>query len=284
MTQSSRSSARRAVLGRAVVASLIILASAVGGALSSPAASAASPTLRILAPANNAIIGNGSPVAVVFLVSDFNLTRPGTGGPPSADEGHVRVFLDGALIGLAHESTVVLTLPSGSHDIRLQLVADNGTALSPDVRASVRVTVTRGPAGGRPAISITNPTEGAARGTDLAVSFRVTNFALVPPGGPASVPNEGLIHAFVDGTFYQELASYEPVRLGLDEGRHTIRLQLVDSARRPLAPDVSASVNLTVQEGLGRFVNYLPILAYTNGALGLGILGVLLLRGRKAKR
>src|SRR5207249_4494374 len=151
---------------------------------------APSPTLSIVSPTPNAVIGNRTPVVVVFAVTNFNLTDS-TNGTSSPNSGHVDVFVDGALAATASVNTIVLALPSGAHGVRLQLVAINGSALSPDVTASVAVVVTRGPAGGIPVLSIVVPRDGALVGTDFTVSFRVTNFVLVAPGRPAGVPNEG---------------------------------------------------------------------------------------------
>src|SRR5437016_1603219 len=61
----------------------------------SPEASAAGPTLTIVSPTDRAIIGNGSPVYVVYEVSSFNLTPPG--GGPDPNGGHTLIFVDGAL-------------------------------------------------------------------------------------------------------------------------------------------------------------------------------------------
>lgn len=255
-----------------------------GLVLSSPLGTAAPPTLSIITPADNGIVGNGNPIVVIFAVSDFNLTRPGSGGPPGPNAGHVNVFVDGTLSAVVSTLTVVLPLPSGDHDIRLQLVADNGTALNPDVSASVRVMVTQGPASGTPSIGITNPVEGSVRGTDSAISFRVSNFAIVAPGGPAGVPREGHIHVFVDGAFYQELTKFEPVQLGLNDGTHNVTLRLVGNDHAPLQPDVSATVHFMVNPSVGRATDFMPLLAVTNGVLGLGILGLLLFHGRKVKR
>lgn len=268
---------------RSAVLSLLLLSSMIGLVLFTPAGTAAPPTLTILSPAENAIIGNGSPVVVIFAVSDFNLTRPGTGGVPSPNEGHANVFVDNVLTDVVSTLTVVLPLLSGTHDIRLQLVADNGTALSPDVAASVQVIVTRGPASGSSGIVITSPTEGSVRGTDSALSFRLENFTLVPPGGPTG-PREGHIHVFVDREFYQELTQFEPIHLGLDNGAHNVTLVLVGNDHVALSPSVSATVHFRVDPAFGRATDFLPVLAVTNGLLGLGILGLLLFHGRKVKR
>ena len=234
------------------------------------------PTLSIASPTPNAVIGNGSPVMVVFSVTNFNLTDPGN-GTSSPDSGHVDVFVDGAWTAKASVNTVVLALPSGPHSIRLQLVMGNGSALNPDVTASVAVMVTQGPAGGTPGVSIFYPQEGALLGTDSTISFRVTNFALVGLGGPAGVPNEGHVRVLLDTHYYSDLTDDAPLHLNLKDGHHTVRLQLVDNTGTPLNPDVAASLNITVQALVGRVTPFdaTPYLALANLLLGLGILAAL---------
>src|SRR5213593_2833507 len=81
--------------------------------LSAPGVRAAGPTLTIVSPADHAVIGNGTPVPVIFVVSDFNLTPPGTGGPgSSATEGHVNVYVDGVLSVTTSHQTIMLPLAS----------------------------------------------------------------------------------------------------------------------------------------------------------------------------
>src|SRR2546425_1202060 len=160
------------------------------------------PTLSIVSPSPNALIGNGSPVVIVFAVTNFNLTDPGS-GPSSPDSGHVDIFVDGRWTAKASVNSIVLALHSGPHTIRLQLVTNNGTSLSPDVTAAVAVIVTQGPAGGTPGLSIFSPREGALLGTDSTISFRVTNFVLVAPGGPVGVPNEGHVRVLLDAILPQ---------------------------------------------------------------------------------
>src|SRR5712691_9192528 len=245
------------------------------GASASNVRAASPPGLSIVLPVNNAVIGNGSPVAVVFTVSNFNLTEPGT-SPSSPNAGHVSVFVDGGLTMQVSVDAFRLSLASGPHTILLRLVMENWTALSPDVNQSVSVTVTQGPANGQPSISIAFPTEGAVLGTDFYISYRVANFVLVPPGG-MSVPNEGHVHVVVDSSYYQELTDYQPVHLSLSDGAHNVTLQLVDSLHRPLRPDVVASAHFTVHALVGRVtpVDYTPYFAVTNVGLAFAIIALM---------
>ena len=234
------------------------------------------PTLSIISPTPDEVIGNGTPVAIVFVVTNFNLTDP-RNGTSSPDSGHVDVFVDDALTAKTSVNTIVLPLPSGPHTIRVRLVTDNGSALNPDVTASVSVMVTRGPAGGTPGLSIVFPGEDALVGTDWTLSFRVTNFLLIPPGGSAGVPNEGHIVVRLDATPYAVLTDSAPLHLNLKDGPHTVTLQLVDNAGRPLSSNVAVSLHVTVQALLGRVTPFdaTPYLALANLLIGLAILAAI---------
>src|SRR5256712_8852145 len=100
--------------------------------LSAPGVRAAGPTLTIVSPADHAVIGNGTPVSVIFVVSDFNLTPPGTGGP-SPTQGHVAVYVDGVLTMATSQETIELPLASGTYTILLRLVSHNSPSLGPGV-------------------------------------------------------------------------------------------------------------------------------------------------------
>jgi hypothetical protein len=269
------------IIRRATSLVLLVVTALVLLGISAPEVRAAPPTLTILSPMDNAVVGNGTPVSIVFVTSDFNLTEPGSGGP-GPNEGHVNVFVDGVLHQVTAETTVVMDLQSGTHTVRLQLVADNGTALNPDVSDSVTVVMTHGPAGGTPGIAITYPAEGAPRGPDTAVSFQLTNFALVPPGAPVA-PNEGHIEVLLDGRLYQELTVYKPVAFSdLPDGDRTVTLRLVDSAHNPLTPDRSTSVTFRVIAS--DVIDITPGLAVVNLLLAGVVIVALYYPIRKGKR
>ena len=104
-------SGRRGVLLLAVVGLLCVA----GWPAANVGAAPPPPTLAILSPADHAVIGDGSPLVIVFAVQNFNLTEPGTVGPgPAANEGHVNVSVDGNLMAVVSHPTVVLSLDSGT--------------------------------------------------------------------------------------------------------------------------------------------------------------------------
>lgn len=254
-------------------------------AVSSPGVRAAAPTLTILSPADGAVIGNGTPVAVVFVVTDFNLTPPGSvPAGPTPNEGHVDVYVDGSLTASVAQETVVLPLLSGTYDIRLRLVLANGTLPNPDVAASITVTVTQGPAAGSPRIDITYveieyPTPGVVLNDDVTISFRVTDFALVPPGKATPVPNEGHVLVYVDGVYYQAVSTFDPVFFSdLTDGTHTVRMQLVDNGGHALTPDATSEVTFRIQSS--PVVDITPYLLYVQVVLAIAIIVVLFYRGR----
>jgi len=262
-----------------IVGALVVLLLGV----SAPIVRAAGPTLTIVSPADHAVIGNGSSVPVIFVVSGFNLTPPGTGGPgPSPTEGHVDVYVDGVLTMAVSQETIDLSLASGTYTILLRLVSDNGTALSPDVTSAITVTVTQGPAVGTPRIEIsyveiTYPTPGLVLGRDVTISFRITDFALMPPGRGEPVPNEGHVAVFLDGVYYMAVMAFRPVPFSdLVDGEHTVMVRLVDDAGQALTPDASDSVTFRIQ--FAAIVDINPYLSITQIVLAGAIFVVLFYR------
>ena len=261
---------------------LVALMSLLGVSLSSSTAIAAAPSLTIVSPADGAVIANGTPVLVDFRVSNFVFVQPGRlGQVGSPTEGHANVFLDAQYVRLL--TTVEpfsLSLTSGAHTVRIQLVTDSGTPLNPDVSATVSVVATHGPGGGIPRIQILSPTPLEATGHGIYVSYRIENFTLVEPRGQPNAPNEGHVQLLVESHVVMELIQYEPVLLvSLPEGDITIEARLVNNDNTPLNPDASSSVPIHV---VASSAVSLPLVSNGGVALLLAfILVVLVLRRRK---
>ena len=218
---------------------------------------------------------------VQFEVSGFTLTQPGrVGQVATPTEGHANVFLDGQYVRLLTDvEPFFLPITSGPHTIRMQLVSDGGTALSPDVSASVRVVATRGPAVGVPRIAIVSPFPSETTGHDFYLSFRVSNFTLVEPHGQPNAPREGHVQVFYRTFVLKELATNDPILLvAMPEGDIEFGVRLVNNDGSPLTPDTLDTVSIRVAASTAVS---LPLLF--NGGMSLllaFVLVVLLLRRR----
>ena len=271
--------------GPSWVLGMLVLGALLTGSLSNSNARASAPTLTILAPTDGSVVPGGDPVVVRFAVSDFTFVQPGRAGQVSGpNEGHAKAYLDGDVVRLVTDvQPFSLPVPSGPHTLRMQLLADNGTPLDPDVSATVRFLATHGPAAGPPGIDILSPTPFEATGHGLYVSYRITNFTLVQPHGQPNAPNEGHIQLLVEGLVVMEVAYDEPVLLvSLPEGDIAIGARLVNNDGSELNPSVAASVPIHVTASSAVS---LPLVS--NGGIVLllaFILVVLVLRRRKAAR
>jgi hypothetical protein len=111
--------------------------------------------ITMLSPGSNGALNNQSTVGPTFLVSfalkNFTLVQPGTHNDVNItnsqglQEGHIHVFVDGKYNEIWTSSNgIPLTLDSGSHTIKLELVSDFHLPFSPDISASTTVTVANG--------------------------------------------------------------------------------------------------------------------------------------------
>ena len=269
---------------RSCVLALTLMA-LLAASFSASRAKAAAPTLSILSPTDGTIVPGGNPVMVRFAISDFTMVQPGRAGQVgNPNEGHARAYLDGQVVRLVTDpEPFSLSLPSGPHTIRMQLFADNGTPLSPDVSPSVRIIATQGPAAGVPGIKILSPTPLEATGHGIYVSYRISNFTLVEPHGQPNAPNEGHLQLLVEGIVVMEVVQYDPVLLvSLPDGDITIGARLVNNDGSEVTPSAAASVAIHVAASSAVS---LPLVSNGGIALLLAfILVVLILRRRQAAR
>ena len=274
---------RRSADRRAVLLGVTVLLGIVVFVVASPSAVAAGPSLSILAPTNDQIVGNGTPVIVSFAVANFVLVQPGRVGQVAGpSEGHVDLYLDGVYSRLlTRVEPVSLPLESGPHTIRLELVQDNGTALN--VSASVRVITTHGPAVGTPTITIVSPKPGPTISHDLYFALEVTNFTLVDAHGQPNAPNEGHVQLFLNGVLHQEPRAYDlGFIVDMPDGNSTVIARLVNNDNTPLTPDVSASVTVRILGAADPTASEEVTAGVT--LILAAILVVLLLRRRRAAR
>ena len=243
---------------------------------------AAGPSLSILSPANDQVIGNGTAVIVRFAVSNFALVQPGrVGQAVNPTEGHVDMYVDGAYSRLlTRVEPISLSLPSGPHVIRLQLVQSDGSPLAPDVSASVRVLTSHGPAVGTPTIVIVWPKPAAETGHDVYFAVEVTNFTLVDAHGQPNAPNEGHLQLVLNGVIQEPRAYDLGFIVDMPDGDNTVTARLVNNDNTPLSRDVSTSVTFHIA-GATNPIGSEQLTGSVSGILAV-ILVVLLIRRRKA--
>src|SRR5215471_1179524 len=111
--------------------------------------------IAILSPGSGGALNNNQNVNPTFLVSflvhNFTLVSPGTtsdinttttGPGAKPNEGHIHVFVDNAYLTIwTSLNRIPLTLTSGSHTVRLDLVNDLHQEFSPGINASTTVNV-----------------------------------------------------------------------------------------------------------------------------------------------
>ncbi len=285
MTRARTTAVRSRRAGRRSIAVFgILLLSFIALSLSSSTARAATPVLTILSPTEGGIVANGSPVIVRFVVSNFTMVQPGRVGQiVTPSEGHANVFVNATYVRLATDlEPFGLSVSPGPHTIRLQLVANDGTPLVPDVSATVNVTATHGPAVGVPTIRIVSPVPREVTGHGVYLSLIIANFTLVEPHGQPNALNEGHVRLLVGETVVMELTQYGTVLLvALPDGDIILKAQLVNNDGSDLTPDVSAEVPIHVTASTSVS---LPLVINGGIALLLAfILIVLVLRRRKAE-
>lgn len=126
---------------------LALSAGAVAGWLPVPGVAAADqpPTIRILTPFNCTV--TNFDINLDVEVSGFTFNEGHIGGANVPGEGHYAVFIDGQLVQQSAVTGLNLqNISPGPHTIRVQLVNNDNTPLSPSVEDTVNIAVA-GPGG-----------------------------------------------------------------------------------------------------------------------------------------
>ncbi|HYY90912.1 MAG TPA: hypothetical protein VE955_02895 [Candidatus Dormibacteraeota bacterium] len=110
--------------------------------------------IAILSPGSGGVLNSHQDVnpsfVVSFLVNNFTLVQPGTNldvnttttGSGAHNQGHIHVFVDNIYVTIwASVNGIPLTLSTGTHIVRLDLVNDFHQEFSPGINASTTVNV-----------------------------------------------------------------------------------------------------------------------------------------------
>src|SRR2546428_10190640 len=92
------------------------------------------------------------------------------------------------------------------------------------------------------------PTPGLVLGRDVTISFRIRDFAIVPPGRGEPVPNEGHVAVFLDAAYYMSVMPFRPIPFSdLVDAEHTVMVRLDADAGQALIPDPPYSATSRIQ-------------------------------------
>jgi hypothetical protein len=189
------------------------------------------PEVVIKSPANNSVVTNGAPVTITFALLNFNLIPP-NGQPDSPGTGYLNVTVNGLLYeAVWSEAPLVLDLPAGPQAIVLQPVSDRNQTIFPSEPGFLDVEMTHGPNTGVPSVVIWSPTRGESfNNADVTLSFFIADFTIVQPVGQSDAPNEGHIHAYLDGIYFAMITVEQAfIVTDLTPGQHAVELILVNN-------------------------------------------------------
>jgi hypothetical protein len=124
--------------GCLVVGTILPLLLGASPSLSRPATTA---RLEITSPASGEVF-RGDPATVrVTIRLDGGQVVPFTSLRLVPNEGHIHLFLDGALVSMTTGLTAQITVPPGPHELAAEFVAVDHGSFDPQVRATVTFSV-----------------------------------------------------------------------------------------------------------------------------------------------
>jgi hypothetical protein len=201
------------------------------------------PAVTILAPEDGAGTYGGD-FTLSWEVEHLTLAPAKIGERAFEGEGHVHVYVDGALVEESADTTTLISgLRGGEHTLLVRLAENDHTELEVSDSVGVAVHV--------PTIEIRTPVDGAVlAASSTPVTFVIDDFTLSPDIGGADVFGEGHFRVLVDGVVRDwESDPLLAMAGGIPEGVHTVAVELVTNDGRPLDPPVLDEVRVEVPVG-----------------------------------
>ena len=242
------------MLRTAIAAIVLVLATT----LLTQAGAQSVPSIRVVAPRNNATV-SGNQMVVEVRVQNFTFNPMAIGKTASPGEGHWYIYVDGKFAGLSADDVVSLpndaypSLAAGKHSIRVELRNNDHTPVDGAEGAEITVTIPSksamhyAPASGRPGIKILVPHDHTAVSAYLIVWVKVRGFKESPMGlGTAAKTGEGSWHLYVDGKL-GAVSTSSVADIRLTRGKHTLKATLHNNDSALVAGASSDQVAVTVR-------------------------------------
>ena len=201
-------------------------------------------SVRITSPVANQIV-NSSAVMLSLTKSNFVFDSSAIGETNEKGKGHLVLSVDGIPQRFDFRDQVAATrLTSGPHSLRIELVNNDHSPLSPPVIDSVSVTISDQ----APRVELT---PGGSMylenfSSSLMMGVKPTHFRLVRNSNRNPVPGEGHYGVFLDDAFHHAAYDTMTTVTRLDSGLRRVRAELVSNDGSSLSPRVFDEIWLRV--------------------------------------
>ncbi|MGA1872051.1 MAG: hypothetical protein ACMUHY_00130 [Thermoplasmatota archaeon] len=203
------------------------------------------PSIEIIKPMDGAYF-YGDMLQVEVMIGSFKMNGSAIGGNNSAGEGHWHLYINGNLMGPKTEMMVDLTgLPSGTHELKVELRNNDHTALIPTFIDMASFTLLE-----VPSISIVSPENGTTLdGNVLDLEVQVSDFILNSTAmGGSNMPGEGHYHIYINDELEGPHTNLTVSLSELPPGEHVLRVELRNNDHTPLGVDAMFMIHFTVPE------------------------------------
>ncbi len=245
------------------------------------------PTIRIVAPANNATL-NGERIVLTIAKSNFTFDPAATNNPAIAGRGNYRIFIDGQFAGMdfgavtSLPNDVMPNIKAGPHKLAVRLYnRDNtpyGGAQNDEISINLANAMSYAAAPGQPGIQIAGPPQPDGRG-HYVIQAKITGYKMAPDlvNRPPQ-PGIGHYHVYVDGNKLANVgvadissipSDLNPDPTLLTAGQHTVTLVLETHQHVPIAGGTSQPVTFTVT--VADLAAHDPTLATTPAEMNMDI-------------
>jgi len=213
------------------------------------AASANGPSVSILNPVEGQINYRTS-LDVTIGIENFILNATSMGGPNVPGEGHYHLYINGNMAGMYAAMNVTLPgLPSGDHQLKVELVNNDHSPLDPPVMALRNFTISDL----RPSVTIDHPIDtGVIYSDSIDIELTLSDFHLNESAmGMTNKVGEGHLHIYINDNMVGMFGTESFELSDLPSGDHVLKAVLSNNDHTSLVGDdemTMDSVHFTISD------------------------------------
>jgi plastocyanin len=226
---------------------------------------AGTPKVEVSAAKDTVAIG--SAVKLTIKATNFTLKKVSPNPVNKAGEGHYHVYLDDKTgtdyLAASHRGDIDVSIPldvkPGKHKLRVVLMNNDHTPITPSTSAEVEITV-EGADGPLVSAKVASMYNSVPPGTEITMEISVKNFTLAKDKiGKANKDGEGHYHVYLDdntGTNYLAAGADGTVKITVPndtkDGEHKLVVSLRNNDHSELSPKSEAVFKFTVKKADGK--------------------------------